>query len=97
MKIVEPRRKRSIIQHDTLARKHIETKTVLLQALGNAGKTRSLRHIRSYMEPNMGVTAWRRAAIHSLRHFTCNEVAQKRPAKYIFNKLCFLIGAMGFV
>ncbi|WAR20850.1 CRB-like protein [Mya arenaria] len=73
MEIVKPRRKRSIIQHDIPARKHIETKTILIQSLGNAGKTRSLRHIRSYMEPNGGVTAWRRAAIHSLRHFTCNE------------------------
>ncbi|WAR20843.1 hypothetical protein MAR_014817 [Mya arenaria] len=76
MEIVKPRRKRSIIQHDIPARKHIETKTILIQSLGNAGKTRSLRHIRSYMVPNAGVTAWRRAAIHSLRHFTCNESAE---------------------
>ncbi|WAR20774.1 hypothetical protein MAR_014748 [Mya arenaria] len=54
MEIVKPRRKRSIIQHDIPARKHIETKTILIQSLGNAGKTRSLRHIRSYMEPNGG-------------------------------------------
>ncbi|KAL4222205.1 hypothetical protein ACF0H5_018243 [Mactra antiquata] len=75
MDIVKPRERRSIIQHDTPARKHIETKMVLIQALGNAGKQRSIRQIRSYMEPNVGVTAWRRAAIHSLRHFSCNESA----------------------
>ncbi|KAH3690172.1 hypothetical protein DPMN_191891 [Dreissena polymorpha] len=47
---------------------------VLLQSLGNAGKQRSLRHILSYMKPNVGVTAWRRAAINGLRHFSCNRV-----------------------
>ncbi|XP_053407458.1 uncharacterized protein LOC123547213 isoform X2 [Mercenaria mercenaria] len=75
MNIVKPRERRSIIQHDMPARKHIETKMVLIQSLGNAGKQRSLKHIKSYMEPNVGVTAWRRAAIHSLRHFSCNESA----------------------
>ncbi|XP_052224342.1 uncharacterized protein LOC127839993 [Dreissena polymorpha] len=73
--IIKPRRRRSIIQHDTPARKHIETKMVLLQSLGNAGKQRSLRHIMSYMAPNVGVTAWRRAAINGLRHFSCNKSA----------------------
>lgn len=75
MKIVKPRKRRSLIQHDTRARKHIETKLVLIQALGNAGKNRSIKHIKSYMKPNVGVTAWRRAAIHSLRHFSCHESA----------------------
>ena len=74
MKIVKPRMRRAINQYDTKARKHVETKMILLQSLGNAGKQRSIQHIKSYMEPNVGVSAWRRAAIHSLRHFKCNEV-----------------------
>ncbi|KAH3823838.1 hypothetical protein DPMN_125661 [Dreissena polymorpha] len=62
--IIKPRRRRSIVQHDTPALKHIETKMVLLQSLGNAGKQRSLRHILSYMKPNVGVTAWLRKTAH---------------------------------
>ena len=57
-------------------RKHIETKMVLLQSLGNAAKKRSLEHIKSYLEPNQGHTVWRRAAAHSLRHFQCDEVSE---------------------
>lgn len=70
------RKRRSISQQDRPARKHVETKMVLIHSLGNAGKQRSIHHIKSYMQPNMGVTAWRRAAVRSLRHFSCNEVKQ---------------------
>ncbi|KAH3708804.1 hypothetical protein DPMN_068263 [Dreissena polymorpha] len=45
------------------------------RSLGNAGKQRSLRHIMSYMAPNVGVTAWRRVAINGLRHFSCKKSA----------------------
>ncbi|XP_045189288.2 uncharacterized protein LOC123546793 [Mercenaria mercenaria] len=74
-KIIKPRMKRYVVETDEPAHYHIETKTVLIQSLGNAGKQRSLRHIMSYMEPNVGVTAWRRAAINSLRHFKCQKSA----------------------
>ena len=48
---------------------------VLLQSLGNAGKQRSLDHIKSYLEPDVDVSVWRRVAVHSLRHFSCYEVS----------------------
>ncbi|XP_052259562.1 uncharacterized protein LOC127863913 [Dreissena polymorpha] len=83
--IIKPRRRRSIVQHDTPALKHIETKMVLLQSLGNAGKQRSLRHILSYMKPNVGVTAWRRAAINGLRHFSCNRSADALLTSIIYD------------
>ena len=72
--IFKPRQRRSIVQYDRVSRKHIETKAILLLSLGNAGKQRSLNHIKSYLVPNKGTSVWRRAAANSLRHFNCNEV-----------------------
>ena len=82
--IIKPRKRRSISEMDRRSRKHIETKMVLLQSLGNAGKKRSLGHIKSYMEPNAGSSVWRRAAAHSLRHFDCDEVSLKLLSYYLF-------------
>ncbi|XP_069118473.1 uncharacterized protein [Argopecten irradians] len=54
---------------------YILTKMTLLHALGNAGMNRSLKHITSFMKPNTGPPEWRRAAVNSLKHFSCNESA----------------------
>ncbi|XP_069118468.1 uncharacterized protein [Argopecten irradians] len=60
----------------TKVRNHyILTKMTLLHALGNAGMNRSLKHITSFMKPNTGLPEWRRAAVNSLKHFSCNESA----------------------
>ena len=52
---------------------------ILLQSLGNAGKQRSLDHIKSYLGSDVDVSVWRRVAVHSLRHFTCDEVSHNLP------------------
>ncbi|KAK3083736.1 hypothetical protein FSP39_002337 [Pinctada imbricata] len=69
------RRKRSVKDIDPIRSNHVVTKMVLLHAIGNAGMERSRDHILSYMQPNQGVLAWRRAAVHGLRHFSCHESA----------------------
>ncbi|XP_067664253.1 uncharacterized protein [Haliotis asinina] len=69
------RKKRSIHDFDHEQHHHIVSKMVLLHSLGNAGMPRSLRHIRSYLQPNVGSSTWRRAAANSLRQYTCNESA----------------------
>ncbi|XP_071094116.1 uncharacterized protein [Haliotis cracherodii] len=69
------RKKRSIHDFDYEQHHHIVSKMVLLHSLGNAGMPRSLRHIRSYLQPNLGSPTWRRAAANSLRQYTCNESA----------------------
>ena len=57
---------------------------ILLQSLGNAGKQRSLNHIKSYLEPEVDVSVWRRVAVHSLRHFSCYEVSLKKQGVEFF-------------
>ncbi|XP_067685182.1 uncharacterized protein [Haliotis asinina] len=69
------RQKRSIHDFDFEQHNHIVSKMVLLHSLGNAGIPRSLRHIRSYLQPNVGSPTWRRAAANSLRQYKCNESA----------------------
>ena len=84
------RRKRSVKDVDPIRSNHVVTKMVLLHALGNAGMPRSREHILSYMQPNYGTLAWRRAAVHGLRHFTCNEVWR---ITFAFTNLCSPVGA----
>jgi hypothetical protein len=72
--IISPREKRSVTEFDEVRHHHIVTKMALIHTLGNAGLAESRDHILSYMDPNTGTPTWRRAAIHSLRHFHCHEV-----------------------
>ncbi|XP_021370398.1 uncharacterized protein LOC110461300 [Mizuhopecten yessoensis] len=62
-------------ENDKRKSQYIVTKMTLLHVLGNAGMERSLDHITSFMEPNAGPSEWRRAAVASLKHFTCNKSA----------------------
>ncbi|KAK7498950.1 hypothetical protein BaRGS_00009759 [Batillaria attramentaria] len=51
-------------------------KAILLHALGNGALHRSRRHLLQHAQPNSGHHVWRRAALDSLRHFSCEESAQ---------------------
>ncbi|GAB1602264.1 uncharacterized protein LOC115224694 [Argonauta hians] len=67
------RSKRDVLDTDEPQEHHIVSKMVLLHSIGNAGLPRSLSHLTSYMEPNVGTSQWRRAAIYGLRHYTCQH------------------------
>ncbi|XP_060074374.1 uncharacterized protein LOC132554093 [Ylistrum balloti] len=69
------RKKRSVTEVDSPRLNHIVTKLVFINSLGNTGMERSLDHILSYLQPNQGASAWRRAAVLSLRHYKCNKSA----------------------
>ncbi|XP_033731541.1 uncharacterized protein LOC117321184 [Pecten maximus] len=62
-------------ESDVKRNRYIVTKMALLHAIGNAGMNRSVKHITSFMKPNTGPPEWRRAAVSSLKHFTCNKSA----------------------
>ncbi|XP_033747032.1 uncharacterized protein LOC117332256 [Pecten maximus] len=73
--ILQQRKKRSVTEVDHPRMNHIVTKLVFINSLGNSGMERSLDHILSYLQPNQGTSAWRRAAVLSLRHYRCNKSA----------------------
>ncbi|XP_069134802.1 uncharacterized protein [Argopecten irradians] len=73
--ILKQRRKRSVTEVDHPRMNHIVTKLVFINSLGNSGMERSLDHILSYLQPNQGTSAWRRAAVLGLRQFKCNKSA----------------------
>ena len=73
-RIIKPRKRRSVEVFDRRRHEYIETKLILIHALGNAGMPRSRDMIISYMDPRNGHNDWKHAAIHGLRSYGCNKV-----------------------
>ena len=49
-------------------------RVVLIEAVGNAGLQRSLPHLKEHAKPDRGKSSWRRAALHAMRSYSCDEV-----------------------
>ena len=49
-------------------------RVVLLEVLGNAGLERSLDYMLEHARPDIGMSSWRRAAVHAMRSYQCDQV-----------------------
>ncbi|KAL3857351.1 hypothetical protein ACJMK2_012027 [Sinanodonta woodiana] len=64
-----------MVADDSVSDDHLLSKVVLLHSLGNAGLQSSISHLKTFAQPNTRQSAWRRAALTSLRHYGCHESA----------------------
>ncbi|KAK3589128.1 hypothetical protein CHS0354_017094 [Potamilus streckersoni] len=64
-----------LVADDSVSDDHLLSKVVLLHSLGNAGLQSSISHLKTFAEPNTRQSAWRRAALSSLRNYVCHESA----------------------